>query len=728
MSGVDVLSPLPRSNSRLQETPQNYISPATRRHGIMTGTSSPLMGGSMNDDEAEKKARRRSKVMELHRRNINSPSTPSDRRRSLPLTTLSNTQLSEHYTNCIKLSAENKINAKNAFGLHLIDYMSELLKKKDLNNFQVASSTLDASAKIYAGRVDAIHTETYKMLGGLGRSENKKKGEDGDAVNDDMDAADDEENDAQVKKRKRARKSNTIEQNLKNINVNKFDLEFEVDPLFHKTASTFDEGGSGGLLLNHLHCIDDSSQLILDSSTVVMNTDSTKHNDKSRALVDLSNFKDVYASLNQPGLKICPQFADFTFTNWDQTRSEETFNAMFKGSNDHVFDLHAEPEPMHEDTQTDRGDDAYSEFGGGDGDFADDDGGESYVTEAGDKAEFIGDGKEARMVTDAIDNIKHGTIGTLLQVLASEPGEYSYFNTSLLSTWAGPEHWKLKPQSKDPRFLSIADRTKKPREKKQAFRIDYDDTEVDFDNYFKESRAATTLAKTTLDKYSKSQTTLPEDLHYEAEKLFRIFIKPKVMVKRQHGTKNDIDDGISNYDYDNANDRENFCPDVDDGLDDNDDDATLGGFNLTSQDSQSQDITMGSFNQTLDGTILAGDNLVSQPNRVNKIDIGYAKTAKKVDVKKLKSSIWTILTKSPDKQEDEKNEAEEETIEKPNDVSGSHSFQTLLDTLPDTVSKNMSKNLSIPIVFVCLLHLANEKTLKLVSDENMDDLNISQGI
>jgi len=32
-----------------------------------------------------------------------------------------------------------KINAKNAFGLHLIDYMSELLKKKELENFQVNS-------------------------------------------------------------------------------------------------------------------------------------------------------------------------------------------------------------------------------------------------------------------------------------------------------------------------------------------------------------------------------------------------------------------------------------------------------------------------------------------------------------------------------------------------------------------------------------------------------------
>ena len=36
-------------------------------------------------------------------------------------------------------------------------------------NEQLASSTLDASAKIYAGRVDAIHSEMYKVLSGLGR-------------------------------------------------------------------------------------------------------------------------------------------------------------------------------------------------------------------------------------------------------------------------------------------------------------------------------------------------------------------------------------------------------------------------------------------------------------------------------------------------------------------------------------------------------------------------------
>jgi len=47
-------------------------------------------------------------------------------------------------------------------------------------NWQLASSTLDASAKIYAGRVDAIHTEMYKVLSGLGRGASSSQQPSGD--------------------------------------------------------------------------------------------------------------------------------------------------------------------------------------------------------------------------------------------------------------------------------------------------------------------------------------------------------------------------------------------------------------------------------------------------------------------------------------------------------------------------------------------------------------------
>ena len=54
--------------------------------------------------------------------------------------------------------------------------------------------------------------------------------------------------------------------------------------------------------------------------------------------------------------------------------------------------------------------------------------------------------------------------------------------------------------------------------------------EVPFIVVFFFCQAATTLSKSTLAKYTADKTTLPEDLHYDADKLFRLFIKPKIMV------------------------------------------------------------------------------------------------------------------------------------------------------------------------------------------------------
>ena len=39
---------------------------------------------------------------------------------------------------------------------------------------------------------------------------------------------------------------------------------------------------------------------------------------------------------------------------------------------------------------------------------------------------------------------RDGSVGVLMKVLATEPGEYSYFDTNLMRMWAGPSHWKLR--------------------------------------------------------------------------------------------------------------------------------------------------------------------------------------------------------------------------------------------------------------------------------------------
>ncbi|XP_013923105.1 PREDICTED: condensin complex subunit 2-like [Thamnophis sirtalis] len=199
-----------------------FVSPGTRRQPLSASGTPVLQNCPQNDDERERKQRRRSRVYDLQFStesplSIQSPAC-KQAETSLPaIPQLSNAQIADHYSTCIKLSTENKITTKNVFGLHLIDYMTEILKQKDseLTNFKVAAGTLDASAKIYAVRVDAVHADVYRVLGGLGRDAAPAETENS------QDTGGEKEDLDHSKKRSIKRKHlyKTIEKNLNNINV-----------------------------------------------------------------------------------------------------------------------------------------------------------------------------------------------------------------------------------------------------------------------------------------------------------------------------------------------------------------------------------------------------------------------------------------------------------------------------------------------------------------------------
>jgi hypothetical protein len=86
---------------------------------------------------------------------------------------LSSGELKMMLGQCLKMASENKITTNNTWGLPLIEHLDDLIREEDPTqhtNFQRASVTLDAGVKIYSYRVDSVHTETFKMLGGLGRA------------------------------------------------------------------------------------------------------------------------------------------------------------------------------------------------------------------------------------------------------------------------------------------------------------------------------------------------------------------------------------------------------------------------------------------------------------------------------------------------------------------------------------------------------------------------------
>ena len=87
MRPPDGVSPL--MNSRLPSTPVNYVSPLRRRRGVLESTNSAVRSPAanavnsavleINDDEAEKRNRRQSRVLEMQQRNLVSPATPAER-------------------------------------------------------------------------------------------------------------------------------------------------------------------------------------------------------------------------------------------------------------------------------------------------------------------------------------------------------------------------------------------------------------------------------------------------------------------------------------------------------------------------------------------------------------------------------------------------------------------------------------------------------------------------
>ncbi|CAB1432102.1 unnamed protein product [Pleuronectes platessa] len=661
--------------------------------------STPLLAAFPgNDDEQERRQRRRSRVIDLQSAcdsSINDSVSHSAAGTPAAVPKLSNAQISEHYSTCIKLSTENKITTKNAFGLHLIDYMADILKQKDseLTNFKVAAGTLDASTKIYAVRVDAVHADAYRVLGGLGAE--TKPGED-HALNEGDRDDDGAEVTAKQPKKKRPPKR-TVEQNLSNINSAESERKCEVDPMFHRMASSFDESSTAGVFLSVLFSENSRCELLFPSYMTLLQS-RPSYSPPPPQGVSASPFK-AGLQRSQDKSSICPSLQDFSFTSWNP---EQTMNQLLEKMNqgDHVFDVNAEPEPEQED---DDGPDFDADYEEGFGDN------EEGSKEHKEGCEASGSGKGRDVIP-----IGEGDIATMCMHLSSQPREYSYFSPKTMATWAGPGYWQFKPKHK---LDHLPDKETRKRKPKKTFEIDFNE-DVNFETFFRTTRAATTNSKSALSASNK-KTTLPADFQFPPETLSQLSLKPSSSLS-QEGQKRlsgELGEGIGDYDYNNANDTANFCP----GLQGGDSDDDVEGF-AGSDDTQPSSDSLPPPSQDLENISTYGEeDLVPEPHRVNKIEINYAKTAKKMDMKRLKTSMWTLLTESP-----EKTTEVVETGEK-SEVCGEKVFsqttQTLLQRLPNT----MAQNLSVPLAFVALLHLANERNLELVKVDDMSDIIIRQG-
>ncbi|NXQ94789.1 CND2 protein, partial [Sagittarius serpentarius] len=696
-------------------------SPAPRSLG---STGTPVLAERPNDDEWERRQRRRSRATDLQLGSTDSPlglASPAPRQAEAWLPAVpqwTNAQISDHYSTCIKLSTENKITTKNAFGLHLIDYMTEILKQKDseLTNFKIAAGTLDASAKIYAVRVDAVHADTYKVLGGLGKDSAPTKNE--DSLEGEDSAAPEAVKRVQTKKKHLFK---TIEKNLNNINVSEANRRCEVDPMFQKTAASFDECGTAGIFLTGLRTQSCHCELLFDSKIVPLPSSETLRLPNSDP-VKVTDLKPLLAQCLEKR-PICSSLAGFQFTKWDAESHDESVSALldkFKKS-DQVFDINVETDSDVEDCVPALPDNNFSS--------------DSPRSTVADK---IGEFRENLTSFGTVCQSKRtdvvpfgeGDIRTMCLHLSMKPGEYSYFSPRTLSMWAGPEHWRFRPRHK-----ADADSGKetKKRSAKKAFEINFDE-DIDFEAYFRKTKASVTLAKSILESQNVKSTTLPTDFNYDPNNILQLFLKPAIKLFRTSEANSSLDheDEIGEYDYNNPNDTSNFCPALQaaDSDDDNDPVQFMGQteeFNLTAGPG-GQDPELNRAVGDVDVATYGELNLIAEPQKVNRITIQYAKTAKKMDMKRLKKNMWDLLTEGQEKETEtvaEMQDAEEE--EDTSMLAGEKVFSSITKELLHRLPSVMANNLSVPLAFACLLHLANEKNLKLEGTEDLSDVLVKQG-
>ncbi|CAH8840683.1 unnamed protein product [Trichobilharzia szidati] len=831
---------------KAESSDEEFVKPKMR----MKVGGSPVKNGNVvvilddeNNDEDERLARRKSRLLEPHLSGVSSPggnsSISKNRADAAAPRGIPQAQIGEHYGNCIRLAAENKITAKNAFSLHLIDYMSEVIKSGKYETFQVASSSLDAGAKIYAGRVDAVHQETYQVLTGLGRSDKSRNVEDkGDNDENNNSVNNDEDDEAHAQSKPEQKKKVTAHRDIIHKQLNKIRIKtladkIDVDPLFQHQTAAYDDGGTAELRLNQLSTANASCELILDSSTPVMLRTSTIPQPKIINATNLTEFLSVLITKSLNQLSICSTLQNFHFTDWDPTK--DALNTSNQGD----WDANTQPIDAF-DLDNDDDDDNGINFLSADNSFGDntirEDANMDPVLEtSGMEIEANGASAEAQHNENGENNAGASVGATEINTEPTNESElfvsclksmldkqYEHFgklNDHLLGMWAGPEHWRRKAKrprlegalksneehAKDGDVVETCVKTignrkgSKSTKKDKGQKISYLDALKPGENRTKSGKLcrrdwlnsiqpsgvensaasnATVFKESYRLKASRQMNMIPSEISDTRQSLYQIVNRDVLLRSNtQPDGKNTVNGSHKNNENgDNVNgmnelivgvpDNGNMYgdDDMDDGLDhrlpdhdDDDDDDALPFECAFTQNTGYNDYGLDDM------------ELISQPNKVARIEIGYARTAKMINVQRLKSAMWQFLehsiprvnpniqslspsvastTSAPDAgsfvddatsavnagEDKEKSmddcvtgsdEAKASCLPK---VPGAKSFSEVIDSLSGRISWQMAKELSISIALNCLLHMSNEKQLYLENVDNFSNIFISQGL
>jgi condensin complex subunit 2 len=243
-------------------------------------------------------------------------------------------------------------------------------------------------------------------------------------------------------------------------------------------------------------------------------------------------------------------------------------------------------------------------------------------------------------------------------IFADQKEDLDFVDPALLKNWAGASHWKFKKSAGARGGDGGGGGARSKSKQKIAFQIDFFESaqvpEIAFAVPTKAS--ATVLAAATLKKAEASKYVLPVDMQIGVKNLLQLFLRPELRagmgrVRSRGGVRSRpvMASPIAGL---------GLVSDDDDDDDEQNEMDDFGGMPMMDDfgDEMSFGEQMGE-----DGEIANAMELVAEPTKVGKVDIGYAKFAKKVDVKQLKKSIWKGL-QLPDNENDKDKEEEEEVL------------------------------------------------------------------
>lgn len=596
-------------------------------------------------------------------------------------------QILDLLQNCIKLATENKINQRNTWELQLIDHISEIVNADDgedaETNFQKASCTLEAGVKIYSYRVDSVHSETFKVLGGLNRTaavEGEFAADNESPLNV---GGSDEENGN--KKRDTQRKITTSSATLESyeaLNAKKFDVAFTVDPLFNQMSAQFDEGGAKGLLLNSLS-VYSGCKLVFDSSDIPTRYVKSSSGANTSTTIDLSAMKDCLQKLKMdmkveteisPTLRALLVMLDDPLRKAAElegaTQSAESVedcvdtasNALEEDELGEVFDNDADDNVMDDNEDSHMKEPSEGMSAAWNFDFDRQEDGEIY---------------DQDIVDDGIGPASANE-GEAKQLV-------SWINAGIdlrSNAWAGPDHWKFK-KSQDGQNEPRNKPVDKKKAKTEKFSIDFScPPQIDMSLF---APAADTKSLLMPQSSAPVSTLLPEDCHYHPEDLVRLFLQPSIMLINRKGKRKPDIKRLGSDAIESTNVLWGNCEsEVADDWDDE---------NLHS------DVE----------NIVEGE-MVPQPRKVQKIEVDYDKTSKQIDVRALKETMWQNLQDiSPEIQD-----FKEPTF----------SFKSVLCEVSSAGGAAGAGDISVHLCFICLLHLANEHNLRILDCASLDELYI----